>query len=170
MSGDTASAFCRASILVLLGATFATRAATAGDWSIERSKRRVISRPVGSWSHEKVAVYVVCASGRPQFVIQVRDPVAAKPEVTLQFGGHSGRAIVFVGHDGVVRKYSGFTQGENAYTAVATFEDSRLIVAELRRGHSRIAWIVDTTGDGLDSLEVPATAFANAWAQLQWGR
>jgi hypothetical protein len=159
------------SALAVIALVFCVRASNNGAWTVEQSGHRVVSRPVGAWRGEKVAVYVyvTCSSGQPQFAILVRDPVTAKLQVTLQFSGHSGQAIAFVGKDGVVRKYNSFTRGSQSRLAIASPEDSRLIVAELLRGHTRLAWIVDTTGDGLDSLEVPAGSFANAWEQLRCG-
>jgi hypothetical protein len=77
--------------------------------------------------------------------------------------------IVFVGKDGIVRAFKGFSRGTNRFVAVANAEDSREIVAELLRGHSRLAWIVDTEDGGLDSLEVPANSFDWAWQKLRCG-
>jgi hypothetical protein len=142
-------------------------AASDTAWRIDIANHRLVSRPAGVWRDEKVRVFVACSGGAPQFSIQVRDHVAAKPGVTLQFGGHSGRAIVFVGKDGVVRKYNGFSRGQNPLLAIASPRDSREIVNELTRGYSRLAWIVDTEEDGLDSLEVPTAGFAAAWQSLK---
>jgi hypothetical protein len=138
--------------VVLIAGSSALVASTVGAWRIEPSRHRVVSRPALVWRAGNAGVYVACVGGAPRVSIQVRDPVAAAPGVRIQFGGHSGRAIVFVGKDGVVRDFKSFSRGTNRFVAIADAQESREIVAELLRGHSRLAWVVDTE-EGFDSLE-----------------
>lgn len=156
-------------LVTAAAALSALAATTAGSWRVAAAQSRVVARPTGAGRSENVAVYVTCVAGTPQFAIKVRDAVAPKPDVTLQFGGQSGRAIVFVGRGGIIRTYKGFVRGADPLLAIASPRDSNEIVTELLRGHSRLAWMVDTAGNGLDSLEVSSTGFASAWKRLHCG-
>jgi hypothetical protein len=158
-----------AGVLVCVFSAIAYAADTSG-WRIDKKNRQITVRPAGPWKHEDVAIIVRCVSDAPQFIIQTRDPVALNPEVTLQFGGTSGRAIVFVGRNGVIRSFKHFIRGSNARFAVADPSESHSILAELLRGHRRLAWMVDTEDDGLDSLEVQTAGFEVAWHTIRCGR
>jgi hypothetical protein len=160
-------AFTFAFVFVLISLKMV--AETVGAWQVQLPKRRVVSHPARVSKASDAGLYVACVAGVPSVSIQVRDPVSAAPTVKLQFGGHQGTRISFVGTDGVVREFKGFSRGTtNRLVAVANSQQSAEIVAELLRGHSRLAWMVDTE-DGFDSLEVPTTDFALVWGKLECG-
>ena len=155
----------KACFLVLGLILFGITPATANSWRLEHTKRRIVAHPDPVWEAGDAGLIVSCAEGQPRFAIQVRDPVPPHPKVRLQFGGHRGRKIHFLGEDGVIREFSGFSRGSNRRLAVASAAESRDIVLNLLPNASRVAWFVDL-GDGFDSLELSTADFSEAWQKL----
>jgi hypothetical protein len=141
---------------MLLIVASSTVAEIIGSWSVDREHQVIVSHPAPVWDAGDAGVYVSCKGGVPSVTIRVRDPVPNAPNVRIQFGGQSGRAIVFIGKGGVIRKFNGFSRGQNRRDVVANRRDSDAIVRELLQGRSRLAWEVDNE-DGFDSLEIRTT-------------
>jgi len=140
-------------------------AAAASSWHVDKAKHRIVARPDAVWQAGDASIIVSCVAGIPQFAIRVRDPIpSAHPKVKLQFGGHRGRKIHFLGEDGIVREFA-FFRGADRSLAIASAADSREIVRKLLPSVSRVAWLVDMD-DGFDSLELSTGGFHSAWQEL----